>query len=58
MRNVKAYCRNCGRVTIEGIDDFFPECSHTCAEWVVDAEQEEQHFGRDSWGNEDDGKFW
>ncbi len=34
------YCRRCGTPTNRSVDDHFPECSHGCAEWVVDSKGE------------------
>lgn len=58
MRNRKSTCGRCGKTTYENVHPEFPECSHGCAEWVCDRTREERHFGRDSWGYEDNGGFW
>ena len=41
-RNKETTCQRCGRV-VDRDNEFYPECSSGCVEWVVDRNQEERH---------------
>jgi hypothetical protein len=41
----KGTCGCCGKTTYRDIHPEFPECSHGCAEWLVDA----RHLTTDDW---------
>ena len=46
-RNDESTCRCCGKTTYRSLDDHFPECSHGCAEWIVDSKGEWMYLDND-----------
>jgi endogenous inhibitor of DNA gyrase (YacG/DUF329 family) len=42
-RSRSGTCGRCGKTTYPDVHPEFPECSHGCAEWLVDRHIEEKH---------------